>query len=150
MILSVAARRAVQCGIALLALSGLAAVWFFFASQIPSATYRADVLPGPVAQLRDATGFLGLLMFVLAWLMPLAEKRKEANRLMLMLTIGITVLVISLIYGANTGMLGLQIDDPRRDSRWLLLSRTVGEILTTLALLFFASRILSGLHQKDT
>jgi len=52
-----------ETGIALIALSGVAAVWFFFASQIPSAAFRANVLPGPVSELRDATAFCEPLMF---------------------------------------------------------------------------------------
>lgn len=147
--LSVAARRAVQAGIALIALSGVASAWFFFASQIPSAAFRLDVLPGPVAQLRDATAFLGLLMFALGWLMPAAERTRDATRLLHVLLVGVTIWVIALIYGANTGMLGLQIDDPRKDSRWLLLVRLLGEAVTVLALIVFGIRILRGLRRES-
>lgn len=145
--LSVAARRAVQTGIALIALSGVAAVWFFFASQIPSAAFRANVLPGPVSELRDATAFLGLLMFALAWLMPLAESRSTATKLFYVLLFGVVTLVLARVYGANTGMLGIQIDDPRTDSRWLLLVRLAGEGITAIALVTFAVRILRGLRK---
>jgi hypothetical protein len=134
---------------ALLVVSALSAVWFFFASQIPSSGFRADVLPGPVAQLRDAAGFLGLLMFATSWLMPAAESKGSAKLLVVLLHIGVVFTLAALCYGANTGMLGLQIDDPRKDSRWLLIARFVGELLIAGTLVEFGRRILSGLRKPS-
>lgn len=147
--ISAAARAMVRLGLVLLFVAGASSIWWFLASQIPSSAFRADVLPGPVAQLRDAAGFLALLSFAFAWLMPAAEKRSDAKRLAWCLHVGIAVLLCALAYGATTGMLGIQIDDPRTDSRWLLIVRVLGEAILAGSILEFARRIWIGIRASD-
>jgi hypothetical protein len=124
----------VTLGVTLLLVAGAATVWHFFAAQIPSSTYHASALPGPVAQLRDASAFLGLLSLVIAPLRPWLGPQ-EPIRL---------AIATCIAWGATMGMYGLQIEDPRPISVQIFALRTIGEAILAFCFLVLALR---ALHQ---
>lgn len=142
MVLRPSARALVRLAVALLVLGALAGVWEMLASQSPYSPWRFGVLPEPVAQLRNTAVTLGLLLVAAAWLLPFAAPGEEPTYLVVALYIGSLVTLAAMTYGAATGMMGIQIDDPRLDARALLATRLTGEGILLLCLLDFARRVM--------
>jgi len=137
------ARALVRLAIALLLVAVAAGVWEQLASQVPDSPFHVGILPGPVGQLRNAATTLALVLFAAAWLMPWAiGSGKEPRWLVALAYAGSVLTIVSLAYGATTGMYGVQIEDPRPDSRVLFAARSIGEGILVICLVDLARRIL--------
>ena len=136
------ARAFVRLGVALLVVAACAGVWEMLAMQVPSAEYRVGVLPGPIGQLREMGALLGLACIGLAWLVPFIAKDREPWTLCVALHAGALITIAALIYGATTGMYGVQIWDPRPDSQALFIVRWIGQGILGLCLLDVARRVI--------
>ncbi|MEM9195142.1 MAG: hypothetical protein AAGF12_38575 [Myxococcota bacterium] len=141
-----APRRAVvvlvRFGAVLLLLGALSAIWEILASQAPSSPYHVGVLPGPVEQLRITATFLGFGSLAAAWLLPWIAPRRDPWTLIGVYATGVVVTLAVMTYAANTGMYGIQIADPRPDSRVLFWLRASGQTLILGALIEFVRRLL--------
>ena len=137
------ARALVRLAVVLLLVAVAAGVWELLASQVPDSRFHVGILPGPVGQLRNAATTLALILFAAAWLMPWAARAgKEPRWLVVLAYVGSIVTIVSLAYGATTGMYGVQIEDPRPDSRLLFAARSIGQGILVVCALELARRIL--------
>src|SRR5690242_8786074 len=112
------ARALVRLGVVLLVIGVAAGVWEILASQAPGSTWHVGLLSGPVGTLRGTTLWLGVALLSSAWLMPWAAPTREPRGLVIAVHVGVVMLVIALVWGATTGMYGLQIEDVRDESIW--------------------------------
>lgn len=135
------ARAFVRLGVVLLVVAAAAGVWEMLAMQVPSAEYRVGVLPGPIGQVREMSAVLGLACIGLAWLVPFISKEREPWALCIALHAGALITIGALIYGATTGMYGVQIWDPRPDSQALFIVRWTGQGILGLCLLDVVRRV---------
>ncbi len=140
MTLSLAGRATVKLALAMLAVAVVGVVVHTLAAQGPSSPWWLGVLPGPVAQLRDASALLAALLLAAAPYVSAREGEPEPWSLVVALYAGVTIVVITLAIGAMTGMYGVQIEDPRIESRWLFRARSLGELILLGALFAFARR----------
>ncbi len=140
--LSPGARGLIRHGVLLLLVAGVAVVWELLASQPPSSPYRVGVFAEPVTDLKHAAVMFAVLCFSAAWLRPWLGAGTLPRLVLGAIHVGVLITTLSLIYGATTGMKGVQFDDPRPDSMGLLAFRLLGEAIVGLGLLGFASRIL--------
>lgn len=140
------ARAFVRLGVALLVVAAGAGVWEMLAMQVPSAEYRVGVLPGPIGQLREMGSVLGLACVGLAWLVPFVAKDREPWALCIALHAGAVITLGAMIYGATTGMYGVQIWDPRPDSQALFIVRWTGQAILGLCLLDVLRRVILRLR----
>ena len=128
--------------IALLMAAALASVWELFALQVPGSPFSLGMLPGPIASLRDSAVMLALVLLGVAWLLPWAYQSKEP-RLMVGLTyLGVILALSGSLYGAVTGMYGVQITDPRTDATVLFVVKHGGQLLLAGCLLDVAWRVI--------
>lgn len=132
----------VRLGIVLLLVAAAAAIWEILASQAPSSGYHVGVLPGPVEQLRTTAAMLGLGTLIAAWLLPWWAPSKEPRVLIGIFVVGIVITLAAMTYGATTGMYGVQIYDPRPDSRALFWTRATGQLVLLGVLIELARRLL--------
>lgn len=138
-----------RLAIGLLIAAAAASVWEILARQAPSSGWHMGVLPGPVAELRDTTVTFALLFFAAAWLVPVIAPDREPWVLVGALYAGAIITVAALVYGATTGMYGVQIDDPRPDSVWLFKIRAFGQLLLVAGLLDIARRFFFGARRPS-
>ncbi len=140
MTLSSAGRATVKLGLGLLGVAAFGVVAHTLAAQGPSSPWWLGVLPGPVAQLRDTSALLGVLLLAGAPYVSARPGEREPFGLVGALYVGTAVVLVTLAIGATTGMYGVQIEDPRPASRWLFRARTAGELVLVGALVAFARR----------
>jgi ABC-type Na+ efflux pump permease subunit len=138
--LSLAGRATVKLALALLGVAVIGVVVHTLAAQGPSSPWWLGILPGPVAQLRDASALLGALLLAAAPYVSAREGEREPWALVVALYVGAAVVLVTLAAGAMTGMYGEQIEDPRVASRWLFRARSLGELILLGALVAFARR----------
>jgi len=138
--LSLAGRATVKLALALLAVAVVGVVVHTLAAQGPSSPWWLGILPGPVAQLRDASALLGTLLLAAAPYVSAREGEREPWSLVVALYVGVAIVLVTLAAGAMTGMYGEQIEDPRIASRWLFRARSLGELILLGTLLAFARR----------
>src|SRR5688572_22422658 len=136
------ARALVRLGVVLLVVGAAAGVWEWLALQSPGSTWHVGALPGPVGTLRGTAFTLGLAMIAAAWLMPWAAPGREPRAWVIAVHLGVVVVLIALVWGATTGMYGVQIEDLRAESKWLFRLRALGTLILIGCLLDFARRIL--------
>jgi len=138
-----AARALVRLAVGLLLVAVVAGIWETLAAQAPSSEFHVGHLAGPIGQLRLTATVLGLCMLGAAWLEPWLGAGRPAWRLVAALYAGAALTVGAMIWGATTGMYGVQISDPRPDSRWLFWSRAAGLLLLAGCLLDVARRVFT-------
>jgi len=141
MTLSPAGRATLKLGLALLGVAAAGVVAHTLAVQTPSSPWWIGLLPGPIAQLRDASALLGALLLAGAPYVSARPGEREPFGLVVALCVGVVLVLTTLAVGAATGMFGVQIDDPRPASRWLFRARTLGEIVLFGAFVAFARRV---------
>jgi hypothetical protein len=141
MTLSPAGRATVKLGLALLGVAAAGVVAHTLSVQTPSSPWWIGVLPGPIAQLRDASALLGALLLAGAPYMSARPGEREPFGLVIALHAGALLVLATLVIGATTGMYGVQIEDPRPASRWLFRARTLGELVLFGAFVAFARRV---------
>jgi hypothetical protein len=121
------------------------------AAQSPTSPYHVGVLAGPVGQLRTGATVLALCTLAGAWLMPwiAAGQGRDPWLLVGAYHLGVALMIGSFVYGATTGMHGVQIDDPRPDSQLLFAVRALGYALLAGCLLDVARRVFTRRPPPD-
>jgi hypothetical protein len=129
-------------GLLLWLVAALGSVWELLALQPPASPLHLGVLAGPIGQLGGFAFALGTgcLVASLAWpgLYPQGGGRLAA----LALVAGALIHVAALAYAAGSGILAVQLFDPRADARFTLYVRALGHGLTLLGLLGALRRAL--------
>lgn len=138
--LSPAGRAVVKLAIAMLAVAVLGVVAHTLCAQGPSSPWWLGILPGPVAQLRDASALFAALLLAAAPYVSAREGEREPWALVVALYVGVAMVLVTLTVGAMMGMYGEQIEDPRIASRWLFRVRSLGELFLLGGLVAFARR----------
>lgn len=120
-----------------------AGVWEILASQPPGSAYHAGVLVGPIAQLRHTALVHGLLLLAGTWLLPHAARRQRNEPWMLVAAVhvGVVLTLGAMVYGAATGMKGVQIHDPRSGAQAMFLARMAGHAVLAACLLDLTRRL---------
>jgi hypothetical protein len=137
----------IRLGLGLVAVAIASSIWEVLASQAPSSPFYAGVLPGPVGQLRSTATTLGLLMFVAALLLPRTAPDLEPRTWLASVYVGVAITLGAMIYGATTGMLGVQITDPRPESVVLFVVRATGQAVLIGAFAVAGRRLWRGEKQ---
>lgn len=143
-------RHLVALAMLVLLVGAAAGLWELFAGQAPYTPLRAPQLEGPVAQLRSSAFVVGLLLLAAAWLLPWIEPDEEPHRWVGAVTLGTSVMLLALAYGASTSMMGTQIFDPRPDATALFAGRALGQGLLGLCLVDFSRRVFVKLKGNDS
>jgi hypothetical protein len=140
--LSPAGRALARLGVVLLGLAAVASVAHVLASQSPTSALWLGVLPGPVQGARDGCALLGAVALAVAPHVQADEERRRGSWMLVSAAAAGTLLVVaSLVWGAASGMPGLQLDDPRPLARWLVRLRLLGGAALSLAYALLARQI---------
>ena len=98
-----------------------------FAVQAPSSSWRLHALPGPI---EDLGAFELRLSFAIALLALLHDRGVKLSRFSTPLLIaGTLITTAAYLYAAATGVVGIQIEDPRPRVLVLFFARSFGELL---------------------
>jgi len=135
-----AVRTLVSLGLLLWLLSGLSCVWEVLALQMPDSPFHVGVLAGPIVQLRAFSFGLGTASLLLAWLWPQLYGPGRGLPVLGLLLVGSLLHVGALAYAAGQGMVGVQLLDPRLDSRLVVYVRGFAHALCLLALVAIGVR----------
>lgn len=122
-----------------LVVAAIAAGWERLAMQMPSSPYHVGVLAEPIGDLKRGAFALAIVLFVAAWLSPWTGPSRWVAWL---IHGGVVITVVGLVYGAATGMKGVQFEDPRPDSSALLATRLAGEVILAVGLVAWVLRLL--------
>ncbi|HEY2736478.1 MAG TPA: hypothetical protein VGI70_20905 [Polyangiales bacterium] len=134
------ARTVLRLGCGVLVFGALAGAWETLASQAPGSALYIGMLPGPIELLRETALTWGLLITLAGVL--LAE-RSLSGRWFAALYSGVAMTLGAGLYGAATGMHGVQASDLRLDATWLFLVKHLGRLTLLICLLAIARRSLS-------
>jgi glycerol uptake facilitator-like aquaporin len=134
------ARTVLRLGCGVLLFAALAGMWETLASQAPGGALYIGMLPGPIELLRETAVTWGLLLVVSGLLLT---DRPLPARWLSALYVGTTLTLGSAIYGAATGMHGVQARDLRADAMWLFAIKYAGRALLTVSLFEIARRSLA-------
>lgn len=119
----------------------LAHIAVVFASQAPSSPYRLPLFPGPLEELRGAAAAVSMG----AALFSFSPELRYARFALAAAMVGLSLVAFVAGVCATTGMVGLQLADPRPFSSTLFFTRSFGEVL-----LFVAFALgLSSLRSKS-
>lgn len=111
---------------ALLLAAAAAGVWELLASQAPGSPLYLGMLPAPIERLRHDTFDFGVLLAIAGLLLG---ERALPRRVLIWLAAGSALLLLSGVYAAGTGMVGVQITDLRPDAPWLFGAKVLGRAL---------------------
>lgn len=131
-------RVVLRLAVIVLCVAAGAGVWEMLASQAPGSPLWIGMLPGPIESLRETATLLGLLLLAASWLVSAALPR--ALEFALHATVALTLLAA--LYGAATGMHGVQAVDLRSDAVVLFAAKVAGKLGVATCLLLIASRAL--------
>lgn len=111
-------------------------MWEVLASQAPGSPLSIGMLPGPIEMLRETAVLLGLLLFAAS----MCVRAHGAPRgLVVGLHVAVGVTLLAALYGAATGMHGVQARDLRPDAIVLFVVKYAGR-LGVFACLFAIGR----------
>jgi hypothetical protein len=133
------ARSLLRLAVIVLCAAALAGGWEVLASQAPGSPIYIGVLPGPVAMLRETALLLGLLLLASSMLVP---ERALPRALVLALHVSVALTLLAALYGALTGMHGIQLRDLRPDATPLFILKYTGRLGVLVCLLAVARRAL--------
>src|SRR5262245_14922034 len=133
------ARAVLRLAVIVMCIAAVAGVWEVLASQAPGSALYIGVLPGPVQVLREAAMVLGLLLLAASSLVPPAG---VSRRLVLGLQLSVAVTLLAALYGALTGMHGVQVSDLRPDATPLFIVKHLGRFGVGACLFVLARRAL--------
>lgn len=131
------ARAVLRLAVIVMCIAAVAGVWEVLASQAPGSPLYIGVLPGPVQMLRETALVLGLLLFAAGSLVP---KAGVSRGLVLGLQLSIAVTLLAGLYGALTGMHGVQARDLRPDATVLFIVKNLGRLGVGACLFALARR----------
>jgi hypothetical protein len=117
-----------------------AGVWEVLASQAPGSPLSIGMLPGPIEMLRETALVLGLLLLGAAFLV---RETGTTRRVSVGIQIAVAITLLAAIYGAITGMHGVQAHDLRPDATPLFVAKYVGRFGVLVCLLAIARRALA-------
>ena len=127
-----------RVGVATLGFAAVARVLALLSAQSPSSPWRIALFAGPLESLQLALLFVGFFSILATRISAAAIEW----RTVLSVVVGAKLISIAALIGASTGMLGVQLADPRPWALSLFLMRTLGEVFLGLSL-FFWIRALS-------
>ena len=134
------ARSLLRLAVTVLCLAAAAGVWEVLASQAPGSPLYIGVLPGPVLMLREVALTLGLLLLAASMLVP---ARGLPRLLILLLYASVALTLLTALYGALSGMHGVQARDLRPDATPLFILKYLGRIGVGVCLFALARRALA-------
>ena len=126
-----------------LLLAALAGVWEVLARQAPGSVLYIGVLPEPISALRELALVLGLLLFVAGALMRWAFGGPPPRWVSSALCGGALLALAAQLYGAASGMYGVQLQDLRADALPVFLAKHVGLLAFTAGFFELARRVLT-------
>lgn len=127
-----------RIGVATLVFAAVARVLALLSAQSPSSPWRIALFAGPLESLQLSLLFVGFFSI-------LAVRISTSFiewRTVFCVIVGAKLISIAALVGASTGMLGVQLADPRPWALSLFLVRTLGELFLGLSV-FFWIRALS-------
>lgn len=113
-------------GLGLWLVAAVAGIWEALASQSPDSPFHLGILAGPVAQLESHSFMLGTVLMGLSWAWPRWVAPEQGTFALYTLVGGALLETFSLAWAASSGMLAVQILDPRPDARLMLYARALG------------------------
>jgi hypothetical protein len=134
------ARTVLRLGCGVLVFGAFAGAWETLASQAPGSPLYIGMLPGPVELLRETAITWGLLITLAGILLA---DRSLSRRWFAALFAGVLLTLGAALYGAATGMHGVQATDLRLDATWLFVAKHVGRLTLSVCLVEIARRALS-------
>jgi hypothetical protein len=117
-----------------------AGVWEVLASQAPGSPLSIGMLPGPIEMLRETALVLGLLLLGATFLV---RETGTTRRVAVGLHVAVAITLLAAIYGAMTGMHGVQARDLRPDATPLFIVKYVGRFGVLVCLIAIARRALA-------
>ncbi|HET6335449.1 MAG TPA: hypothetical protein VFG30_19620 [Polyangiales bacterium] len=134
------ARVMLRLAVIVLCTAAGAGVWEVLASQAPGSLLSIGMLPGPIEMLRDTALILGLLLFGASLLV----RDSGATRgVVIGVHVAVAVTLLAAVYGAFTGMHGVQARDLRPDATPLFIVKYMGRLGVLASLLAIARRALA-------
>ena len=133
-------RALLRLAVLVLCVSAGAGVWELLASQAPGSPLWIGMLPGPIEMLREATTVIGLLLLAASCLV---HDRPLPRALLISLHVAVVVTLLAALYGAATGMHGVQVFDLRPDASPLFVAKYAGRLGLATCLLLIARRALT-------
>ena len=110
------------------------------ASQAPGSPLFIGMLPGPIEMLREAATLIGLLLLAASCLV---RDRQLPRTLLMVLHVAVAVTLLAALYGAATGMHGVQAIDLRPDAIPLFIAKYAGRFGLATCLFLIARRALT-------
>jgi ammonia channel protein AmtB len=134
------ARVLLRLAVIVLCAAAGAGVWEVLASQAPGSPLSIGMLPGPIEMLRDTALTLGLLLLGASWLV---RESGATCGVVIGLHVAVAVTLLAAVYGAVSGMHGVQARDLRPDATPLFIVKYVGRLGVLVSLLAIARRALA-------
>ena len=133
------ARVLLRLAVVVLCFAACVGVWEVLASQAPGSPLSIGMLPGPIELLRETALVLGFLVFGASLLV---RDRGVARGVVVGLHLAVAITLLAALYGAATGMHGVQARDLRPDATPLFVVKYLGRIGVGVCLLAIARRAL--------
>ena len=136
---SESSRVLLRLAVCVLCVAAGAGVWEVLASQAPGSPLWIGMLPGPIEMLREAAVVAGLLLLAASCLV---RELSLSRALLIALHVAVVVTLLAALYGALTGMHGVQAIDLRPDAVPLFIAKYAGRLGVAACLLLIVRRVL--------
>ncbi|HKP56976.1 MAG TPA: hypothetical protein VJV78_09660 [Polyangiales bacterium] len=133
-------RALLRLAVIVLCVGAGAGVWEVLASQAPGSPLFIGMLPGPIEMLREAATLIGVLLLAASCLV---RDRPLPRALLIALHVAVVVTLLAALYGAATGMHGVQVIDLRPDAIPLFAAKYAGRLGLATCLFLIARRALT-------
>jgi hypothetical protein len=133
-------RALLRLAVLVLCVAAGAGVWEVLASQAPGSPLCIGMLPGPIEMLREAATVAGLLLLAASCLV---RDLQLSRALVIALHVTVAVTLLAALYGALTGMHGVQAVDLRPDASPLFAAKYLGRLGLAACLLLIVRRVLA-------
>lgn len=134
------ARSVLRLAVIVLCTAAGAGVWEVLASQAPGSFLSIGMLPGPIEMLRETALISGLLLLGAALLV---RETGATRRVVVGIHVAVAITLLAAMYGAVTGMHGVQAHDLRPDATPLFVVKYVGRLGLLVGLIAIARRALA-------
>ena len=132
-------RVLLRLAIIVLCAATAAGVWEVLASQAPGSLLSIGMLPGPIEMLRETALVLGLLLLAAS---SLARECGVSRGIVVALHAAVGITLLAAVYGAFTGMHGVQARDLRPDATPLFVVKYLARFGVAACLFAIAHRAL--------
>ena len=136
-------RTVLRAAVVALLCGALSAVWELFARQAPGSPFYLGILPGPVILLRELCVTLGLLLLGAGLLLRWAFGGPPPRWIVVALCGGSALAIGAQLYGALSGMYGVQVRDLRPDALPMFITKHAGLLAVIVALVEVGRRVLT-------